>query len=73
MTAYRWSKLLPPDAVTDRGNHRPDLSDAKVLELRESGLSRMQVAERLGVSLDTVKRRTKRARSSGLQRAEAAE
>lgn len=73
MTAYRWSKLLPPDAVTDRGNHRPDLSDAKVLELRESGLSRMQVAERLGVSLDTIKRRTKRARSRGLQPAEAAE
>jgi hypothetical protein len=62
MTAYRWSKLLPPDAVTDRGNHRRDLSDQRFIELRAQGFSITQIAKHLGVAICTVKYRFRRAK-----------
>lgn len=62
MTAYRWSKLLPRDAVTDRGNHRPELADHRFVELRAQGLSISQIAKRLGVAVCTVKYRFRRAK-----------
>lgn len=60
MTAYRWSKLLPPDAVTDRGKRRPDVTPERVLSLRASGFTIDAAARALGVSRDTIKHRSRK-------------
>lgn len=62
MTAYRWSRLIPRDAVTDLGNHRHDLPDQRFIELRAQGLSISQIAAHLGVASCTVKYRFRRSR-----------
>ncbi len=63
MTAYRWSRLLPSGVVQSRGNRRPDLPDSAFTELRASGLTIERTAAALGVSVDTVKKRCRRAKT----------
>jgi transposase len=73
MTAYRWSKLLPRDAITDRGKHRPDLSDHRFIELRAQGFSINRIAQHLGVAACTVKYRFRRAKGLAARAAPVAE